>query len=300
GAIAIETKDGFTHPGTRAEAYTGSFSRLGMEVENGGSVNDRLAWFVTASRFDEDGWRDYSPSEATQFFGNVAWQSSRSKVELGMTYADTDLIGNGAAPVQLLAADRSAIFTRPDQTRNELMLFSLKGEHAISERLTLSGNVFRRSSDIATYNGDDSDFEECEDLPGFMCEEEDDEEELVFDPDGAPIPASDAIEGATINRTDTRQDAIGVSLQAVWSTAIAGRDSQLVVGAVYDESDISFHASTELGALDSTRLAVPGGIFVGDSFTAMNADTENLGLYFAAIVQLAERMSLTVDRKSGG
>ena len=78
GAIAIETKDGFTHPGTRAEAYTGSFSRLGMEAETGGSVNDRLAWFVTASRFDEDGWRDYSPSEATQFFGNVAWQSSRS------------------------------------------------------------------------------------------------------------------------------------------------------------------------------------------------------------------------------
>jgi len=294
GAIAIETKDGFTHPGTRAEAYTGSFSRLGMEAETGGSVNDRLAWFVTASRFDEDGWRDYSPSEATQFFGNIGWQSSRSKIELGLTYADTDLIGNGAAPVQLLAVDRSAIFTRPDQTQNELMLLSLKGEHAISDRLTLSGNVFRRSSDIATYNGDDSDFEECEDVAGFMCEEEDGEEVLIFDPDGSPIPASDAIEGATVNRTDTQQDAIGASLQAVWSTAIAGRESQLVVGAVYDESDIAFHASTELGALDSTRLAVPGGVFVGDSFTAMNADTQNLGLYFAAIVQLAERLSLTV------
>src|SRR5690606_23675637 len=127
-----------------------------------------------------------------------------------------------------------------DQTQNELMLLSLKGEHAISDRLTLSGNVFRRSSDIATYNGDDSDFEECEDVAGFMCEEEDGEEELIFDPDGSPIPASDAIEGATVNRTDTQQDAIGASLQAVWSTAIAGRESQLVVGAVYDESDIAF------------------------------------------------------------
>ena len=294
GAIAIETKDGFTHPGTRAEAYAGSFSRLGMQAETGGSIDDRLAWFVTASRLDEDGWRDYSPTEATQFFGNVGWQSDRSMAELSLTYADTDLIGNGAAPVQLLEANRSAIFTRPDQTRNELMLLSLKGEHRVSDRLTLSGNLYRRSSDISTYNGDDSDFEECEDAPGFMCEEEDDEEELVFDRDGLPVPASDAIEGATVNRTDTRQDGIGAGLQAVWSAAIAGRESRLVVGAVYDESDIAFDASTELGALDATRLAVPGGVFVGDAFTSMNADTKNVGLYAAAIVMLTDRLTMTV------
>ncbi len=294
GAISIETKDGFTHPGTRAEAYVGSFSRVGMQAETGGSINDRLAWFVTASRLDEDGWRNYSPTEATQLFGNIAWKSDRSSLELSVTYGDTDLIGNGAAPVQLLEVDRNAIFTRPDQTRNELMLLSVKGEHRVSDRLTLSGNVYRRSSDIATYNGDDSDFEECEDAPGFMCEEEDDEEELVFDRDGVPIPASDVIEGATINRTDTQQDGTGVGLQAVWSAAVAGRESRLVVGAVYDESDIVFDASTELGALDSTRLAVPGGVFVGDAFTSMNADTRNYGLYASATMMLTDRMSLTV------
>src|SRR5690606_12663176 len=30
GAIAIDTKDGFSHAGTRAEAFAGSFSRIGM------------------------------------------------------------------------------------------------------------------------------------------------------------------------------------------------------------------------------------------------------------------------------
>src|SRR5690606_10837140 len=252
GAIAIETKDGFSHPGTRAEAFAGSFSRIGMQAETGGSIDDRFGWFVTASRLEEDGWRDHSPTEATQLFGNLAWQTGRSRLQTSLTYADTDLIGNGAAPAQLLAIDREAIFTRPDQTRNELFLFNVEGEHAVSRRLTLTGNVYLRSSDVATYNGDDSDFEECEDTPGFICEEEDGEEELVFDENGALIPADDAIEGATVNRRGTEQDGAGFGLQASWSADARGHPTLFVAGLAYDESEIGFHASTELGTLDQS------------------------------------------------
>ncbi len=59
-------------------------------------------------------------------------------------------------------------------------------------------------SDIDTLNGDDSDFEECEDTPGFICEEEDDDEELALDENDEPIAADDELEGATVNRTNTR------------------------------------------------------------------------------------------------
>jgi iron complex outermembrane recepter protein len=295
GAIAIETKNGFSRPGTRAEAYTGSFSRLGMQAETGGSIDDRLGWFVTGSRLEEDGWRDHSPTEATQLFGNVGWRAERASLQASLTYGETDLIGNGAAPVQLLDIDRSAIFTRPDQTRNELLLLGLKGEMAVSERLVLTGNIYRRRSDIATYNGDDSDFEECDGLPGFMCEEEGDDEELVFDRDGQPIVASDSIEGATINRTNTEQDGSGFGLQAAWSSHLRGRPNALVIGVAFDESDIAFDASTELGALDASRRAVPGGVYVGDAFTRMRAETRNTGIYVANTLSLNDRLSLTLS-----
>ena len=295
GAIAIETKDGFSHPGTRAEAFAGSFSRIGMQAETGGSIDDRFGWFVTASRLEEDGWRDHSPTEATQLFGNLAWQTDRSRLQASLTYADTDLIGNGAAPAQLLAVDRDAIFTRPDQTRNELLLFSVKGEHALSDRLTLSGNAYLRSSDVGTYNGDDSDFEECEDTPGFMCEEEDGEEEIVLDGNGALIPAHDGIEGATVNRTNTEQDGAGFGLQASWSAEIGGREGSFVAGLAYDDSEIGFDASTELGSLDATRLAVPAGVFVGEAFTSMKADTKNLGIFVSGTLPLSDRLTLTVS-----
>ena len=295
GAISIETKDGFTHPGTRAEVFGGSFSRVGLQVETGGSLDDRFGYFVTASRLEEDGWRDFSPTEANQVFASASWQSARTLVDAGLTYADTDLIGNGAAPAQLLAVEREAIFTRPDRTRNELALFNVKVEHTASAALAFSGNLYARSSDIRTYNGDDSDFEECEDTPGFICEEEDDEEELVFDANGGLIPADDSVASATVNRTDTEQNGAGVSLQAIWTSELAGRSNRLVGGFVHDESDIAFDASTELGMLDETRQAVPGGVFVGDAFTSMNADLDTFGLYLSNTLALSDRLNLTLS-----
>ena len=43
GAIAIRTKDGIDHAGTRAEVVTGSFDRLGLQAETGGAFGEGLA-----------------------------------------------------------------------------------------------------------------------------------------------------------------------------------------------------------------------------------------------------------------
>ena len=133
---------------------------------------------------------------------------------MSLTRVDTDLVGNGAAPEDLLELDREAIFTRPDQTENTLTMLSVSGEQTVSSNVTLRGNLYVRASDIDTLNGDDSDFEECEDTPGFICEEEGDDEEIALDENDQPIPADDELEGATVNRTDTEQNGSGFALQA--------------------------------------------------------------------------------------
>ena len=53
--------------------------------------------------------------------------------------------------------DRASVFTRPDITENSLRLVNASIEHELSDRLSLSGNVHFRSSDIDSLNGDDSD-----------------------------------------------------------------------------------------------------------------------------------------------
>ena len=295
GAIAIETKNGFSHAGTAAELSGGSFGRRSLQAETGGSSDGGFGYFVTGSRFEEDGWRDYSPSEATQLFANLGWRLGGTTLNASLLLADTDLIGNGAAPVQLLEIDRGAIFTRPDQTRNDLTLLTLSGTRALGERWELTGNVYYRESDVSTYNGDDSDFEACEDFPGLLCEEEDDEEEIVLDPLGVPVPALPELEGATVNRTSTEQEGSGIGLQAAWSGTLAGRDNRLVLGVAYDESDIGFAASTELGTLDATRLALPGGYFVGEAFTLLGAETANASWYFSNTLALSNAAALTLS-----
>jgi outer membrane receptor protein involved in Fe transport len=294
GAISIETKDGFSHPGSSAELYGGSFGRLGLQAETGG--NDAgFAYFVTGAYLEENGWRDFSPTEAAQLFGSLGWRAAQSTFGLSLSYADTDLIGNGAAPEELLEIDRTAVFTRPDRTQNELMLVNFTATHEVSATLALSGNLYVRGSDVGTYNGDDSDFEECLTIPGFVCEDEGGAEELIFDEDGNPIPASTEVEGATVNRTSTEQDGTGFSVQATWSGELGGRENLLVLGASYDESDIAFAASTELGALDATRLAIPSGYFVGEAFTRMDAQTANTGIYFTNTLTFSENVALTLS-----
>ena len=295
GAIAIRTKDGFSSPGSRAEVLAGSFGRTSLQAETGGTLGSGLGYFVTASRFDEDGWRDFSPSEADQVFAKLSAQGERSRIDTSLTLVDTDLIGNGAAPVDLLEVDPEAIFTRPDRTQNDLVLLNVNAEQSVSDAITLRGNVYVRRSDVDTLNGDDSDFEECEATPGFICEEEDGDEEIVLDENGDPIAFDDDLEGATINHTSTKQDGAGFGLQADIESRLAGRDNLLTVGVAHDSGDIEFAASTELGALDATRLAVPGGVFVGEAFTGLHAFVDNTGLFVSNTFSLGATASLTVS-----
>jgi outer membrane receptor protein involved in Fe transport len=291
GALAIRTKTGATHPGTSVEAHAGSHGRTGIDLTTGGSVGEAVDYFVALSWLDEDGWRDFSPTEAAQAHANVGWHAGEASVDVDLTFANTDLIGNGAAPTQLLDLDRAAIFTRPDRTENELLLTNLTAEYRFNDVLAVTGTLYRRTSDVATYNGDDSDFEECEDTPGFICAEEDEDEEFARDASGNVIPASETLVGGTVNRSRTNQDTLGFVTELTATTP--GRTFTL--GLALDESDIEFAARTELGSLDETRRAIPGGVFIGDAFTDLDAEVTNRSIYVASNIDLTKRAVLSLS-----
>jgi len=257
GAISIGTKDGFAYPGTRGKFVFGSFSRLGAHAETGASFNESVAYFGTASYLEEASWRDFSATRAVQAFGSLKWRSSRTSVDTRLTVVDTNLTGNGSVPVQLLELDRSAIFTHPDNTQNELVMLDAGMQHNVTGAISMAANVYLRASDIATLNGDNSDFEECADSPGTMC----DGGEPLLDPDGNEIPAVGAVMGATINRTATEQDGAGASFQIDIVSTPGGLDNLLSAGIAYDRSEIEFASDTELGSLSASRGVYQPGLF---------------------------------------
>jgi iron complex outermembrane receptor protein len=226
GALALRTKSGDTHPGAAAQLSGGSFSRREGQAESGGARENGAHAYAAGRWLAEDGWRDHSPSEIRQGFAKLGWRSGLFDASASVTWAGNDLVGNGLVPQSFYGRRRSAIFTRPDRTRQQMLMLSLNGSAALSARAELSGLVYHRGSDAHTLNGDVNDDFEGE--------------------GGAP---------AANNRTKTHQSAWGVMAQ--WIFAADGH--YLVVGSGYDRSRSRFEQMVQPGVFDATRAVLPTG-----------------------------------------
>ena len=184
GALSVNMKDGFNSDGHSVEVYGGSFERIVTSGESGGN-NGSLGYYANVSYFDEDGWRDESPSDALNLYGSLSWRSAMSRLNLNVQHGDSKLIGNGAIPEELLADDRDAVFTAPDVTENDLIMVSLDGSHNFNDNMKLNFNFFYRENDGSSFNGDGSEFGiEFDDDGMWMLVEEDDDDDDDDDDNG--------------------------------------------------------------------------------------------------------------------
>ena len=154
GALSITTKNGRTHQGGGIETSYGSWDRKTAAAEFGGVTKDgSVDYFIAGNYFDEDGWRDASPSKVKQIFSKLGWQNDTSRLELSYTGADNNMIGNGLIQEELLNdLGRKAINTSPDQTKNTLSFFNLNGSHFINDATQLTANTYYRTSKRNTLN----------------------------------------------------------------------------------------------------------------------------------------------------
>ena len=162
GALALQLKNGFDHTGFRGEVSGGSFGRYAATAEYGAN---RGAWafYTGATHFSEAGWRVASPSEVTQAFADVGYRDASVDAGISFTYADTSLNGNAPAPVELLDADRSAVFTFPDTTENRLAFVQGRANVATSDTWSVQVTGYYRNLDRRTLNGDEAEFGVCDD-----------------------------------------------------------------------------------------------------------------------------------------
>ena len=225
GAIALQTKNGLTHPGTEAEVSTGSFGRVTVDLAHGQKLGESHHLFMAASSFQEDGWRDFSPSRVHQLFGKVGGSGGPLTWDLSAAYGKTKLTGNGAAPESFLELGRKRVYTTPDITRNDALLVTLQSAFKLSEAQSISGTVYVRRVDTKTLNGDLND---------------------DYDP---PAVTESGVE----NRTQSKQRGEGLAVQ--WNLQDASH--RLAVGASYDRSRTTFQQTEAEGDLDENRGVIP-------------------------------------------
>lgn len=311
GALSLQMKNGFNYDKTGAEVYGGSFARRGASVQLGGN-DGRWGYYGDVDYFEEDGWRDFSPSDALRFFGGLSLRDTDSTLDLSVALAETDLIGNGSTPAELLAIDRSQVFTHPDRTENTLRQVILEGTRKLSESARIAGNLFYRDIDTDTYNGDGTIFEEC-DVDGEEllvedeftdvnddgeCSSDDDADiEPVLDADGEPIEAElDGEELNAINNIGGRQqENYGASLQFGLSSTLAGRANDLTLGLAYSEGRTTFESEVEVSQLLANRGTTRTGIFAAEFVTGVDSEVSTASVYFADTLNLSGRTSLTLS-----
>jgi outer membrane receptor protein involved in Fe transport len=248
GALAVQTKSGHAFPGTEVQAYGGSFGRRAFEAETGGSLG-KFDYFLAGDYFDEDGWRDLSPSKVKRIFAKAGWQDDQTDLDISYAWADTSLIGNGAAPESLLAVHESAIYTVPDFTNNKLNFVTATGSHFFSRDLLVAADAYYRHLVTRTNNGDLND-------NNYLSGDYSGPEIDCGDPFTSRADIAFCANG--INRASiATQRTWGLGVQMTESRDILDHKNQLVVGASYDHSSVDYNQNLQYATLTDTRTTLP-------------------------------------------
>ncbi|MEQ1610996.1 MAG: TonB-dependent receptor [Hyphomonadaceae bacterium] len=327
GALSIRTRNGVSDPGSSVELGYGSNNRWQAQATTGGSADNGLNWFVTGNHFQDDGWRDFSPSDASQLFGKLGWRDAKTDVSLTGSLADTDLTGNGLQEQRFLDRDYSSVYTKPDNTQNRSGLIDLALLHKISNDALFSGDVYYRKIKSRSLNGDIND---------------DSLTESVYQPNAAertalaaagytgfPVSGESAVNtpfpswrcianillnsepnekcNGLLNRSSTNQNETGASGQLTFSAPLGGMTNQFTVGAAYNQSRAHFTQSTQFGYLTPDRgvatVAGPGAFADGtqDSEDALDArvdftgKTRTYSLYATDTLALLPELNVVVS-----
>lgn len=257
GAMLFETKTGLTDPGLEASLTGGRFGAREASIAGGLKRGDVSA-FGAFQYSHEDGWRDHSPSTLYNGYFDLGFDTATGGMHMKLIGADTDLTGNGVAPVELLAADRRAVFTWPDNSRARYGRVSLHPWLALGDRTRIEATLYAQQTKLRTVNGDAADIEACEeeDEAGLLCLETatGDEEAVLTDVNGDAIADSLGGEGyGVLNRGRLNSRAMGALVQIIDERPLLGGNNHLAIGMSYDSSRSRFGTSAELGALTEER-----------------------------------------------
>lgn len=242
GALAITTKDGFLDHFLKAQYLTGDWGREQTQFSNG-MHGDRFALFTAYTHFKEDGWRVNSPSNVRQLFNKATIRFDAGQIDFTALNVDAALLGNGVVPLEMAEYDRKQVFTSPDEAKNGLEHYSLSGTWYVTDKLSLSGLVYKRKLNQNAIGADV--------YPGYKRLYSNWNDVLSNDADGDGIDEVVGSLNGLLNYSTLKSSADGGSVQMTYE----GDKHQMAFGASYDENKIRFLQSQVLAALDDEHVA---------------------------------------------
>ncbi len=300
GSVIVATKEGRSAQGGSMDAAFGDHGR-GEASASAGWSDSHFSAFVAGQARRDDGCRDFSPSTLYNGFADIGWDGERGGIHTKLVGADTDLTGNGTAPVELLDADYSAVFTHPDTTRNRFLRGSLHPWVEIGEAGRIEATLYAQTFRQRTLNGDAADIGSCGVNLALLCvSDASGNEDVLRDAVGAAVADTLGGEGyGVLNRSRAKSRSAGLLAQYVTQRDLAGVRHKIAVGISHDRSTTRFDASSELGVLTEDRGVEGLGLIITQpdgsiAPVALEVTTRQTGLFFADTVTLSSRLSAEI------
>ena len=299
GALSIRMKDGFSYRGTEAEIMGGSFGRRAVTVQSGGQ-HGNLAGYIAADALNDKGWRDRSELRLRRLYADIGARGENSEFHLSYTGASNWFGAAAATPVEMLNRRWSSIYTTPQTYKNQLNFLNATASYDISDRLNVKGVLYYRGFRQKHVDGNTSEVLPCDPalFPGMLCLEEDDDP--LFNQNGAMVPAAvlNGLTPGSIDRTQTKADAYGGSVQLTSAYQVFGHNNHFVVGSSVDRGKVNFGASSELGTIGPDLFVTGTGVIItqpGGEIAPVSVMTTNTytGLYATNTFDLTQRLSFT-------
>ncbi len=293
GAIALQMKNGFNFKGVEGEGYGGSWNRKQGTMEYGAQIGD-LGFYAGGTGFDEDGWRPFSSSKLGQFFSDMRWRGTDGEAGISFGYSASNLGGVQTTPIQALEQSRTAIFTAPDFTKNELIALTGDGNYFATDTLSVQGNLHMRHLISNGLNSNTADFTDCAGFggtAGVLCDSNGNQ---ISDTRGNPISTSVGGDATDVTST-TNSMMVGGSLQGTANGDVFGLTNQFIAGTSLDFGNVYFRNETNIGSLDPQNFVDPSGIFVAGPGNTTALKTENMyyGAYFSDTLSVTDDLAVT-------
>jgi outer membrane receptor protein involved in Fe transport len=300
GAIALETRSGLQDPGGEVTLSGGAHGRRRADLAYG--LRGEHGWhaFGAATLFREDGWRDHSDGRLGNLFLKVGQVGERTDWQLTLLGGRSRLLGNGLLPSYrdedgerepgLYEADRAAVYTFPDRTRNRLAQGAFRLNHRFDAAIDLTASAYLRHSRRDTVGGDVGDeyadyVEDC--AAGFLGDGS------PADPDECGVTRAEGedLHPASLNTTSTRQRAHGASIDL----ARQAGGHRFNFGATWDRSRVRFAQFEQEAFFTPTRGVEGDPDEEREPASSVIGTARAAGIYGAATLGLAPATHLTAS-----
>ena len=153
-------KDGFSYQGVDVELSGGSFGNHAAAVQFGAN-SGIFGIYVAGNALENTGWRPYSDDSLRQLYAVASMHTERASLDLSYTRGDNQMDGQGPAPVQEMAVNRSLVFTGPQTNINRLNFVTLNGSLKLTDTWSLQSLLYYRQYQQVVSNGNTTDYTAC-------------------------------------------------------------------------------------------------------------------------------------------